>query len=305
MSLMNKCEICGANLDPGEKCDCTETVLPAIRCDQPPVIAENLDSVKQSLRILMADISTLPRNDESLKHIKKVRANLTKEFERMEEQRKAVKKQIMEPYIQAEEKYKAYISGPYKAADDFLKGWVDGYQDELKGKCEAALRQYFKECCQSLQIDFLKFEDCGVVVDMAMARQKTPSKAIDKVFDFVTAVRTDLDVIATFDNGCDILAEYKRGLSLQEAIATVTNRKKEEEAAQAFLEARKQQQLETQQHIAALMEAAPEIVPEPEERFTVAFSATGTIEALKAMKAYGMSLGITFEDIEQEEENDE
>ena len=29
------------------------------------------------------------------------------------------------------------------------------------------------------------------------------------------------------------------------------------------------------------------------------------IEALKAMKAYGMSLGITFEDIEQEEENDE
>ena len=53
----------------------------------------------------------------------------------------------------------------------------------------------------------------------------------------------------------------------------------------------------------AIMEAAPEIVQEQEERFTVAFMATGSIASLKAMKAYGISLGITFEDITQEDEN--
>lgn len=103
MSKFKECEICGAALDPGEKCDCTESNLPAIRCTQPPIIAENLDSVRQNLETLLADISTLPQNDDSLKYVKQIRANLSKEFEQIEIQRKAVKRQVMEPYDRAGE----------------------------------------------------------------------------------------------------------------------------------------------------------------------------------------------------------
>lgn len=300
MSKFKECEVCGAALDPGEVCDCKNNGL-ALICTQPPVIFENLDSVRQNLDTLLAEVSTLPANDESLKKVKQIRANLSKDFDSLERQRKEVKRQIMEPYSRAEEKYKACISDPYRAADLKLKEWVDSYQDGLKRKCEAALRSYFAECCQSLQIDFLKFEDCGVTVDMAMARQKTPSKAIDKIFDFVTAVRTDLDVIATFENCHEILAEYKHSLSLQDAISTVTNRNKEKAAAQDYLEARQQHQQALEQHRTELQEAAPEVLPEQEERYTVAFKATGSMASLKAMKAYGISLGITFGEIEQEE----
>lgn len=155
MSKFRECEICGAALDPGEKCDCGEThdngnekYLPAIRCTQPPVIAENLDSVRENLEILLADISTLPQDDDALKYVKQIRANLSKDFDRMETQRKAVKRQVMEPYEQAEKKYNECIKGPYKAADERLKEWVDTYQDNLKKKCADSLREYFDELCQ-------------------------------------------------------------------------------------------------------------------------------------------------------------
>jgi hypothetical protein len=54
-----------------------------------------------------------------------------------------------------------------------------------------------------------------------------------------------------------------------------------------------------------MIEAAPEIQPEPEEKYSVCFRATGTLSALKAMKAHAQALGVTFEEIELEEENDE
>lgn len=301
-----ECEVCGAALDPGEKCDCsTESNLPAIRCTQPPIIAENLDSVRQNLETLLADISTLPQNDDSLKYIKQVRANLSKDFEQMETQRKAVKRQVMEPYDQAEQKYKQYISGPYKDADDHLKKWVDNYQGNLKQKCFDTLKAYFDELCQSQNIDFLSFAHCGVVVDMAMARQKEPRKAMDQIYTYVMGVRSDLDTILKMEDAEEIMAEYRCCPILASAIGKVTRRKADLENTARFLEKQRRQRDQQSQARAALIEAAPELEPEPEERYSVCFRATGTLSALKAMKAHAIALGITFEEIDQEEENNE
>lgn len=307
MSKFKECEVCGAALDPGEKCDCTETepILPAICCTQPPIIAENLDSVRQNLETLLADISTLPQNDDSLKYIKQVRANLSKDFEQMETQRKSVKRQVMEPYDQAEQKYKQYISDPYKEADDRLKKWVDNYQDNLKQKCFDTLKAYFDELCQSQNIDFLSFAHCGVVVDMAMARQKEPRKAMDQIYTYVMGVRFDLDTILKMEDAEEIMAEYRCCPILASAIGKVTRRKADLENTARFLENQRRQRDQQSQARAALIEAAPELEPEPEERYSVCFRATGTLSALKAMKAHAIALGITFEEIEQEEENDE
>lgn len=297
-----ECEICGAALDPGEKCDCTESNLPAIRCTQPPIIAENLDSVRQNLETILAEVSTLPQNDDSLKYVKQIRANLSKDFEQMEAQRKAVKKQVMEPYEQANQKYTEYISGPYKEADSQLKKWVDDYQNDLKEKCENSLREYFNELCQANGIDFLAFGRCGVVVDMAMARQKEPRKAMEQIYDTVMNVRSDMDAILQMEDAAEIMAAYRRNPSLSEIVVAINEQKQERERMARFLEEQRQQQEQQSQARAAMIEAAPEILPEQEEQYTVVFQATGSLASLKAMKAYGLTLGITFEDIEQEEE---
>lgn len=303
MSKFKECELCGAALDPGEKCDCAQSNLPAIRCTQPPIISENLDSVRQNLETLLAEVSALPQNDDSLKYVKQVRANLSKDFEQMEVQRKAVKKQVLEPYDLANQKYTEYISGPYKEADSKLKKWVDDYQNGIKQKCEAALREYFDELCQANGIDFLTFGYCGVAVDMAMARQKEPRKAMEQIYNTVMNVRSDMDAILKMEDAEDIMAAYRRNPSLSDVVVAINEKKQDRERMARFLEDQRRQQEQKSQARAAMMEVAPESIPEPEERYTVAFQATGSLASLKAMKAYGITLGITFTEIEQEEEN--
>lgn len=297
-----ECEVRGAALDPGEKCDCrTEPNLPAIRCTQPPIIAENLDSVRQNLETLLADISTLPQDDDSLKYVKQIRANLSKEFEQMEIQRKAVKMQVMEPYDRADQKYKQYISGPYKEADEQLKKWVDDYQNGMKQTCEKTLRAYFNELCQANGIDFLPFSYCGIVVDMAMARKKDPTKAIDQIYNCVMRVRSDMDAILKMEDAEEIMVLYRKNPSLSEIMVAWNQQKQDKERMRIFLEDQRRQQEQQSVARAALVEAAPEIAPVPEEAYSVCFRATGTLSALKAMKAHAIALGITFEEIDQEE----
>jgi hypothetical protein len=305
MNQYRECERCGASLDPGEKCDCviSENTQPALLCSQPPVITENLDSIRHGLQLLLTDISTLPRNDDALKYVKQVRANLSKEFAKMESERKAVKQQVMEPYLQAEEKYKSYIANPYKEADEQLKEWVDSYQNDLKEKCAAVLKEYFDELCQAYDIDFLSFDSLGIVVDMTMARQKEPRKAMEQIYQCLSAVREDMDSILKMENAAELMAEYRKNPVLSAAMLTVEKRKQEQQQMQHFVAEQNNRLEQGQANRTAIMEAAPEIVQEQGERFTVAFMATGSIASLKAMKAYGISLGITFEDITQEDEN--
>ena len=303
--MYRECENCGASLDPREICDCRteETQLPAICCVQKPVIVENLDSVRNRLEGLISEVRGFPQDDESLKKVKKIRADLNKEKERYEAQRKEAKQIVLADYKRAEKKYEEYISGPYASADKTLKEWVDNYQNGIKQKCEADLRAYFDELCQANGIDFIPFHRCGVSVDMAMARQKEPRKAMDAIYNFVKAVRADMDTIADMENAGEVMAEYRKYPVLSEAVLTVTRRKQELEKSKIYLAQQQEQKRQQEEIRAALMEAAPEIQPEPEEQYSVCFRAIGTLSSLKAMKAHALALGITFEEIEQEEEN--
>lgn len=309
MSKFRECEVCGAALDPDEKCDCNadqndDLPVSAILCTQPPIIFENLESVKQNLEAVISEVSAFPADEESLKKVKKIRANLSKEFNSLDAQRKAVKQQVMEPYYEAESKFKSCISEPYKVADLALKKWVDDYQDDMKHRCELRLREYFDELCAAEGIDFLKFEDCGVVVDMALARQKEPLKAIDRISDFICGVRADMDTIANMDASAAIFSEYKKCLNLSRAVLAYNRRMAEEAAADVAIDDHRKRQSIQEQTISEIYEAEPEIQQEETEVYSVSFLATGTLPALKSMKAYALSLGITLKEIEQEEENE-
>lgn len=295
--MLRTCEFCGAALDPGERCDCRSESL-ALRCIQAPVISEDLEGVRQQLELVLAQAAQLPANDESLKQVKAIRADLSKRFNAMEEQRKEVKRQVMQPYTRAEEKYRACIAGPYRAADQQLKDWVDNYQNGLKQACEDRLREYFDELCQSQGVDFLRFSQAGVAVDMAMARQKEPKKAMEQIEAFVLGVRADLDTILTLENAAEVLAEYQESLDLSGAILAAKNRRSlTAYMARQVQDAREAQEQEAQ-HRAALTAAMPELRDQlhQEERYTMTFTVTGSLGELKALKAYILSSNLTIEE---------
>ena len=301
--MMYKCDICGARLDPDERCDCTKPQQGdpgglALQCVQAPVISEDLDNVRRSLDAVLCEVAKYPVNDDSLKQVKKLRAELSKRFTVMEDQRKEVKRQVLQPYVQAEEKYKACIADPYRAADRQLKDWIDGYQNGLKSACEARLQEYFDELCQSQGVDFLRFFQCGVAVDMAMARQKEPRKAMDTIHDFVMGVRRDLDTILTLEDGAEVLTEYRESLDLSAAILAVQNRKTMTQRMAQQIEAQQEGRLLGEQHRRQLLDAMKETGAQPpaEDLYTMTFTVTGTMEALKALKTYILSSDLTIEE---------
>ena len=303
--MMNECEICGAALDPDEKCSCMvsdENSVPALRVIRTPVISEALDSVTHQLNTVLATVEQLQANDSSLKQVKAIRADIARQFFAMEEQRKAVKRQVMEPYLQAEAKYKAAIAEPFQAADRKLKAWVDNYQDGLKAAKEAELREYFEELCAVHGVDFLRFESAGLAVNMAMARQiecRTVKKALET---FVLKIRGDLDTILAMEESAEILAEYKEHHDLQQAILDVTNRKKRIRWEEKQIQKAKDEKQEQEQHREQLLAAAPELreqLPQ-EETYTMTFTVTGPLSELKALKAYILTRNLTIEEDEHE-----
>lgn len=308
MSKFRQCAECGAALDPGEICDCRRAEAETgqiLALTQAPIIYENLSSVEENMTAIRQHVYSLPLTEDSLREVKNLRAQIRKEFDGLEDQRKAVKKAVMEPYDKAEAVYKACVSTPFHTTDGFLKAWIDGYQDNIKIQCENRLKEYFAELCQSFNIDFLRYEDCGVRVDMTLARQKEPRKAMDQIYTYVMGVRSDLDTILKMEDAEEIMAEYRCCPILASAIGKVTRRKADLENTARFLENQRRQRDRQTVEQAAMIEAAPEIQPEPEEQYSVCFKATGTLSALKAMKAHAIALGITFEEIDQEEENNE
>ena len=297
---MRTCEYCGAALDPQEVCDCrkkaTEEI--ALRCVAPPVISENLASISTYIGDTLARLYALPRGTEGCDTAKALRADLRRRFDALEQQRKAVKAAVMEPYNAAEKVYKEKISNPINDADKQLKDWIDSYQNEVKQNCRQELQEYFDELCEVLHIDFVTFDQTGVVVDMATANLKDPKKARNAIHDFLNRIEEDRRTISTMACAEEIMAEYRQTLSLSAAIAAVNDRHERIQQESENLEELRNRETKATATRQALYTEAPEIIPAQEELYTIAYTATGTIAQLRVIKAALDSSGCTYKEID-------
>lgn len=276
-------------------------LVPMLVCTQPPVIAENLLDLQERVRSITDMVSGLPRDADSVPQVKKARADLRKYFETLEEQRKAVKAAVMLPYNEAEAKYKSMVSGPIQQADRLCKDFVDGVESAMKRDCESGLREYFAELCVANHVEFLRYEQAGIVVDMASAKQKTPKKLRELLVQFVARVASAVSCIAEMEDADEIMVEYQKCLSVSAAIATVMDRHRRIQAQMEARQTRKSSmtaEAESVQKVEAV--APPTEVPkeasqEPVEQFRCTFTVTATKPQLKRLKDFLMQEGIRYE----------
>ena len=277
-------------------------LVPMLVCTQPPVISENLMDLQDRVNSISEMVSELPMNAESVPQVKKARADLRKYFETLEEQRKAVKAAVVAPYNEAEEKYKALVSGPIQRTDRLCKDFVDAVESAMKQECKDGLREYFDELRAANHIEFLKFEQAGIVVDMASAKQKTPKKLREQLVQFVARVASDADRIAEMDDSDEIMVEYQKTLNVADAIGTVMDRHRRIQAqrdAAAAREAIKAAEAEAVQKVEAAVappvEMPREAAMEPEKQFRCTFTVTATKPKLKRLKEFLNQEGIRYE----------
>ena len=276
-----------------------------IRVVQLPEIEEHLQSIKIAITQKVNDALSLVCTEDTVKSVKAVRADLNKERNEFEEQRKAVKKAIMTPYEQFEAVYKECISDTYKKADIELKAKIDSVENELKEAKRTEVEAYFEECSKSVGVDFVRLSDLNLNITLS-ASVKALKRQVKEYFDKVIQ---DLALIATLEHTTEILVEYRKTLDVSDAVLTVQERHKaiaEQEKRNAEASIIAEKQAETVEKVEkAVRESATEEIsaPEVEEAppegnepvYEATFRVTGTLAQLKALKKFLNDGGYQYE----------
>ena len=194
---------------------------------QKPVIQHALVEVGKSVteRIIALNLENLIATDDTVSALKKLRAELNKEFDEYEAQRKAIKEAVANPYMEFEAVYKVEISEKYKKAVEVLKDKIAAVENNIKAEKKVNVTRYFNELCAVENIDFLKFENLGLEINLS-----TSEKAYkDKCNEFVSRVQDDIILINSMEFAAEMMAEYKKnGFNASLAITSVKTRKEEE-----------------------------------------------------------------------------
>lgn len=265
--------------------------------EQLPVISEKLKQIKAEVTEKVAVATALVCTEETVKEVKKARAELNADLKAWESKRIEVKNAIMKPYNEFEAVYKDCISDTYKAADKDLKAKIDSVESELKEKKSIEVREYFTEYLASKEIDFVTFEQAGVNVTMSASLKSLK----EKVKEFADKIADDLQLIETQENKAEILVEYKKTLNVSQAITSVTSRLRaiEEEKKRQEEAAAKKAEMEKQREETKVTLTPPTIEPpkveEPEEEYTLAFRVTATKPKLRELKQFLNERGYKYE----------
>ena len=269
---------------------------------QLPIIVEQLAQVKEQVIQRVELATSLVCTDETVKEVKKARAELNAEFKAWEEKRKEVKTAVMTPYEKFEAVYKDCVSDTYKKADADLKTKIDGVEKELKDKKTAEVKAYFDEYLECKNIDFVTYEQANINVTLSatMKSLKEQAKA------FVDKLGDDLALIDTQEHKAEIMVEYKKTLNVSAAITGVNARFKAIEDEKRRIEEAEERRAAEEQHIAEITSMIPEPEPEPEiippveekpqeKEYTLRFTVTATKDKLRELKAFLDNGGYKYE----------
>jgi hypothetical protein len=262
---------------------------------QLPIIEQQLAQIKQQVAERVETVTSLVVTEDTVKAVKKARAELGAEFKSWEEKRKEVKKAVITPYEKFEEVYNDCISNSYKTADKLLKQRIDEVENELKAKKAAEVQSYFEEYLASKGIDFVTYAQAGLNVTLSASLKSLKEQAAA----FIDRIVSDLALIETFtDLKAEILVEYKKSLNVSDAITGVKARAKAVQEEQARQEAEAEKRAAEAQRVEAIKAAIPEApaaveapteqtaAPAPENKYCIRFTVKGTKEQLIALKKF-------------------
>ena len=199
-----------------------------IRLVQLPVINHKLIEVGEGVtkRLSDLDIDNLIATNDTVKSLKELRADLNKELTAFEDQRKFIKKAILKPYEEFDSIYGTEVSAKYSVAIEKLKDKIAIVENKIKEEKKIVVLTFFNELCLVEKIDFIKFDDLGLEINLS-----TSEKAYkEKCNEYISKVLDDIALIKTNEFEAEIMVEYKLTRNASKAITTVQERKASEKA---------------------------------------------------------------------------
>ena len=294
---------------PDEAREAPETEAALITVTSLPEIEENLRALRERWQQKAADAAAMICTEETVQAVKSMRADMRREFDEAEAQRKAAKAAYMAPWDAVEATYKECVSDAFKAADGALKGKISALETELKDACKAELSVYFDELCAANGVDFLTLDTAlnigGMKIGLADAKSASQKKLKKGLAVVVETVVKNIEQINAMEpeDVAAIMAEYKTRFDVGDAVATVQARKRRIEAEREAAEARKAAQ-EARSAAAAKVDAVLppktenadfEAVQAAERRFRITFTVNVTREQGIKLREFMKQEGISYE----------
>lgn len=259
----------------------------------------NLSSTESNLKAISLDIQKkldiakkMACTEETKQAVKRYRTELKKEIEELETERKTKTKEYEKPLNEFLTVYKELILQPYRVADQALKNKIDEVETAQKNEKRQAVESYATELIQSYALDWLDTSRIMPKVTLS-ASEKSLKKAVKETIE---RIKSEVDCINAISDNMELMAEYIKCLNLAQARLIIVERQHSLEAAAKAKKAYNQQEeldREAEKRIEQL--APPTVVSEQEEKIhSMTFTVSGTIEQLKALKAFMISNNISF-----------
>jgi hypothetical protein len=285
----------------------------AVEVKQKPIIVyEMLQSISKGVeeKIASLDIQSLQATEDNLSLIKRTRADLTKDFNDLENQRKMVKEIIMKDYNIFEDDYKKLISSLFKGADEQLKSLASVVGDRILSAKIDGIKEYFNEVND---YEFVAFDNLGLKI----IKSKSDKSIKAEIDEYLDTISMSLTTIETLQNKERVLAKFQMSRDLNRAISETNIEVQREEQIKAQNEERarleierKERQAEAQQQRneaieVEAMETVSDFIPEPvrepqpiaegEMVYKCTFSVYATKAQLKQCKEFFAQIGVKYE----------
>ena len=259
----------GENVPALPEIDFAENII-VIR--QLPIIEDQLRSLRTEVEAKVNEAMSLAVTEDTVKVVKKVKADLNKEARLLEDRRKQVKAAIMEPYNQFEVTYRECIGDLYTKADKDLKEKIDAVENGIKDEKKANLRAYFEEYRASVGLqdeEMAAFEKWPVNVTKTESEKSLRTRAQA----FLDLIARDLMAVRSMPNADEVMVEYRMYGDLAKAVANVNERhrlqeeaKKRREAEAAAKAEREAREREAAEKVQAAIQKAPEPLAPPVQK---------------------------------------
>ena len=186
-----------------------------------PVIKTYLENLSAEIKEKVDKSLSLVCTEDTVKDVKKVRAELNKEFQELEAQRKNIKSAILDKYNEFETIYKARVANLYNEADSSLKEKIANVEYQLKKEKEEEIREFFEEHCKDKNVN-IQFERMGLNITLSASMKSLKEQTLA----FIEKIASDLQLIELEEYKEEILLEYNKTLDFGSAKLTVMDRHK-------------------------------------------------------------------------------
>lgn len=168
-----------------------------IKVETLPKIYQQLEQLSVEIDNEVNNALSLECNENSKVEVKKARANLNKIKTEVEDRRKFVKEQILEPYVNFEKVYNELIKNKLVFADNTLKDRITEIEDIQKQEKEKEAIDFFEDYRLSLHLENLIFwEQLNIKINLS----DNDKKIREQIKSKLDSIANDISLILLEDN---------------------------------------------------------------------------------------------------------